>query len=221
MYYHSATLLLFRPFMRLRFLESAFSPLGICVQSAENVSSLMRSYRQLYSPRRASSFMPYLILMSSVNHLVQFGPRINSNYIVQNFNDLADMSIHHRFASRSLDILRFFAYHWNISLPSPFTITIINPIELCSPSNSSLNLFCPRLTSASRAIEDTMDSRVFVSKKQAHLFLPFPHQGAPLLYDEAFDSGADSGQSKESQLKLDGFDIIDPQTTRVTHCGVF
>jgi hypothetical protein len=54
-------------------------------------------------------------------------------------------------------------------------------------------LFCLSLTSKSRAIGDTMNSLFSVSTKQSHLFLPFPHQGAPLIYDEAFDSGADSG----------------------------
>ena len=213
MYYHSATLLLFQPFIKLRLLGSAFSPLDICAQSAQNISSLLQSYRQLYSLRRASSFIPYLVLISSVNNLIHGSSQIASEYTVLNFGGLADMSVHHGFAFRSLDILRYFARHWNIFLPSSFGIertrAPLNATELCPPSNSSLNFFCPRLTSTLRTVADTMELLFSEPKQQTHLFLPFPHQGAPLLFDEAFTSGADSDQSKESQLRLDGFEFID------------
>ncbi|KFY66239.1 hypothetical protein V496_02136 [Pseudogymnoascus sp. VKM F-4515 (FW-2607)] len=206
MYYHSANLLLFQPFLKLRFLGSAFSPLGICVQSAENIYSLLQTYRQLYSLRRASSFLPYLVLISGVNILIHGSSRMASDYTVQNFGDLKDMSYHHGFAFRSLDILRYFARHWGIFLPSSFGIAGAPPnaAELCPPSNSSLNFFCPRLTSALRTVADTMEDLFSESKQQTLLFLPFPYQGAPLLFDEAFASGVDSDQSKETQLRLDG-----------------
>ena len=220
MYYHSATLLLFQPFSKLKILESTFSPLDICAQSAENISSLLQTYRQLYSLRRASSFIPYLVLISSVNNLIHGSPRIASDCTVQSFGDLTDMSLHHGFAFRSLDILRYFARHWNIFLPSSFGIAGASPsaTELCAPSNSSQNFFCPRPTSALRTIAGAMEHLIFESEQQTHLFLPFPHQGAPLIFDEAFTSGADSDQSKESQLRLDGFEIIDQQNVKAPLC---
>ncbi|KFY32166.1 hypothetical protein V493_00455 [Pseudogymnoascus sp. VKM F-4281 (FW-2241)] len=42
----------------------------------------------------------------------------------------------------------------------------------------------------------------------------YTQKRAPLLFDEAFASGAVSDQSKESQLRLDGFGIIDQQTMK-------
>ena len=210
MYYHSANLLLFQPFLKLSFLGSAFSPLDICAQSAENISSLLQTYRQLYSLRRASSFMPYLVLISGVNNLIHGSSRFVQDYTVQNYRDLTDMSSHHGFALRSLDILRYFTRHWNILLPSSFGFLGVPPnaAGLCPISNASLNYFCPRLTMALRTVADTMEHLFYESIQQTHLFLPFPHQGAPLLFDEAFTSGADSDQSKESQLRLDGFELL-------------
>ncbi|KFY92894.1 hypothetical protein V500_03990, partial [Pseudogymnoascus sp. VKM F-4518 (FW-2643)] len=205
----------------IQFLGSTSSPLDICAQSAENISSLLQSYRQLYSLRRASSFIPYLVLISSVNNLIHGRSQIVLGYTVQNFGDLTDMSFHHGFAFRSLDILRYFARHWNIFPPSSSGIAGAPPnaTELCPPSNSSLNFFCPRLTSALRTVADTI--LFYESKQQTHLFLPFPHQGAPLLFDEAFTSGADSDQSEESQLRLDGFEIIDQQAMKAPCYGAF
>ncbi|EJT79914.1 hypothetical protein GGTG_04996 [Gaeumannomyces tritici R3-111a-1] len=69
MYYHFAILLLFRPLIKLRIIGSSVSPRDVCLQAAEAISSLLRSYSQLYTLRRTPSFVPYFVLTSSIMHL--------------------------------------------------------------------------------------------------------------------------------------------------------
>ncbi|KAL8383507.1 hypothetical protein RB595_010624 [Gaeumannomyces hyphopodioides] len=69
MYYHFAILLLFRPLIKLRILGSSVSPRDVCLQAAEAITSLLRSYSQLYTLRRTPSFVPYFVLTSSIMHL--------------------------------------------------------------------------------------------------------------------------------------------------------
>lgn len=71
MYYHFSLLLLFRPFIKLRFLTSRVSPYEICCQAAENILTLVRSYDQLYTLARTPSFVPYIVLASCVILLVR------------------------------------------------------------------------------------------------------------------------------------------------------
>ena len=59
MYYHFAFLLLFRPFIKLRFIRSDVVPRDVCSQAADAISALARSYSRLYTLRRAPSFVPY------------------------------------------------------------------------------------------------------------------------------------------------------------------
>jgi hypothetical protein len=49
MYYHYALLLLFRPFINLRILKSNVVPHDICLQAADNISSLLQSYNRVYA----------------------------------------------------------------------------------------------------------------------------------------------------------------------------
>ncbi|KAL8407394.1 hypothetical protein RB594_006289 [Gaeumannomyces avenae] len=69
MHYHFAILLLFRPLIKLRISGSSVSPRDVCLQAAEAISSLLRSYSQLYTLRRTPSFVPYFVLTSSIMHL--------------------------------------------------------------------------------------------------------------------------------------------------------
>ncbi|KAH8884399.1 hypothetical protein GQ53DRAFT_399706 [Thozetella sp. PMI_491] len=69
MYYHFAILLLFRPLIKLRILGSKVSPRDVCIQAADAIQGLLRSYSQLYTLRRTPSFVPYFVLTSSIVHL--------------------------------------------------------------------------------------------------------------------------------------------------------
>lgn len=69
MYYHFATLLLFRPFIKLRLKNSDFLPRDICIGAANAIQGLARSYSDMYTLQRTPSFVPYFVLTSSIMHL--------------------------------------------------------------------------------------------------------------------------------------------------------
>ena len=73
MYYHFAILLLFRPLVKLRIIGSYVIPRDVCVQAADAIQGLLRSYAQLYTLKRTPSFVPYFVLTSTIMHLAS-GP---------------------------------------------------------------------------------------------------------------------------------------------------
>jgi hypothetical protein len=121
MYYHFAILLLFRPFIKLRFIGSRVSPHDVCCQAADAIITLLRSYDQLYTLQRTPSFIPYIVMASCIQQLVRINTSTNSNgnsgqtQFRQGIKDLSDMTVCHGFARRALNILRFFAEQWECS----------------------------------------------------------------------------------------------------------
>jgi hypothetical protein len=179
MYYHFAILLLFRPFLYLRFTNSRVSPRDVCSQAADAILTLVRSYDQLYTLKRTPSFVPYIVLASSTVHLVR---ATNSSSALSSFrqgaNDLKDMCVCHGFAKRALNILRFLAEKWETgnALGEEPPMPLKKVKSLCAPSSTSLNFFCP--------IFVTHNSGDMEHSSLSTLFAPFPMQGLPLLANE-------------------------------------
>jgi hypothetical protein len=119
MYYHYAILLLFGPFIKARFIGSSISPNEICVQAADAIMSLVRSYRQLYTLHRTPCFVPYIVLAACIVHLVATDstPNIGAfTQILQCMTHLHEMSASHSFASRAEQILCIMAHNWSVEI---------------------------------------------------------------------------------------------------------
>lgn len=125
MYYHFAILLLFGPFIKVRFLGSTVSPRQICLQAADAIASLAFSYRQLFTLRRTPSFVPYIVLASGIMHLAcadsadkgTSNLSINASmHILQGTADLLEMIPSHGFARRGTQVLRAMAHELNDAL---------------------------------------------------------------------------------------------------------
>ena len=170
MYYHVAILLLLRPLIRYRYLQSVVSPRDICTQAAENITSLLRSYRQLYSLRRTPSFVPYIVLNASVMHLVNSHSPLGSAYTMQCIEDLQAMSINHGFAKEAVKIIKYLAARVN---PEVYAEDNVEEITL---SSTSLNFFCPASKEELLSLEEIGED-----SKGNKLFNPFPYQGLPLI----------------------------------------
>lgn len=181
LYYHFAILLLFRPFIRLRFLNSFISPRDVCAQSAESVSSLIRSYGQLYTLRRTPSFVPYIVLTAAVMHLVAAGldgtASQSASPVQQAIDDLRDMSSCHRFAKRAINILRYLAGRWQVGIEmsdyNEETGEDSDRESLCRMEASSMNFFCPNPE----------------GEPGGAIFAPFPTQGVPLIVSNSALAG--------------------------------
>ena len=182
MYYHFAILLLFRPFIKLRFVGSRISNYDVCSQAADAIITLVRSYDQLYTLARTPSFVPYIVLASCITQLVYIsGTNTGAagaalNQFRQGIQDLKDMTVCHGFAKRALNILRFFAEQWDSGEALGEERIPLDDVKLLVAwSSTSINFFCPN-------IGDLIPIGSPMSPQT--LFAPFPMQGLPLLAEE-------------------------------------
>ncbi|KAM7219324.1 Fungal specific transcription factor domain containing protein [Rhypophila decipiens] len=163
MYYHFAILLLFRPLIKLRIIgNDDLDPRELCLQAADAITGLLRSYAQMFTLRRTPSFVPYFVLTSCIMHLAIGAnqsetkePEINTRVadaISRGIADLSDMAPCHFFAEQALNILRFLAKKWGIEveikatgsgLPKPFNASDDRSVR---PVTTSLNFFSPNIT---------------------------------------------------------------------------
>lgn len=179
MHYHSAILLVFRPFLRLGIVGSGVTPRDICAQAADAISALVNSYSKLYTLRRTPSFVPYFVLTSSIIHLVNLGNALSGpEKILQSMVDLKELTGSHEFATRALQILYFLKRHWRIDgLNEEVSEELEREAEKkCRPRSSSTNLFCPNV-----AAPDVVSEFEIVKPGENPLFWPFPLQGRPLV----------------------------------------
>ncbi|EXM13689.1 hypothetical protein FOTG_17868 [Fusarium oxysporum f. sp. vasinfectum 25433] len=79
MYYHFAILQLFRPFIKLRIIWSQVFPRNVCLRAASAIQGLLKSYSQLYTLKRAPSFMPYFALTSTIMDLTIMAAAAQTN----------------------------------------------------------------------------------------------------------------------------------------------
>lgn len=89
----------------------------MCTQAADAISSLIRSYHELYSLRRIHAFIPYISLVSSTAHLAIAATQGNMTSIVlakvsQGISDLRNMAHSSVFACRAADALRSMVDSW-------------------------------------------------------------------------------------------------------------
>lgn len=177
MCYHFALLLFFRPFIRLRFVDSNVVPREVCLEAANAISSLVRAYRQLYTLHRTPALVPYMAFSSSIIHLINAGsessPLTSASQVMQDIADLDEMAQSHTCARRARQILVRMADNWTVSNAQigyePTTKAADD--EECVPLSSSMNFFCP----------DMECELPNPSRTDNPLFSPFPAQGTPLL----------------------------------------
>jgi hypothetical protein len=224
MYYHFAILLLFGPFMKVRFLESRVSPTQICLQAADAIASLISSYRQLFTLQRTPSFVPYIVLASGIMHLAcadTAGKGLSnisvnaSMHILQATADLLEMIPSHGFARRGTQVLRAMAHELNDSEAIRNLGCARDPDRMLSAfldvSNEASNVISStngdrddelakraRNRAATPFFSDEIDGgieRQYGGPMDNSIFSPFPRQVVPLV-------------GLEKLLKRDGFLLI-------------
>lgn len=163
MYYHFAILLLFRPLIKLKIIgNDDLDPRELCLQAADAITGLLRSYSQMFTLRRTPSFVPYFVLTSCIMHLAigankggSQEPEINTRVaeaISRGIADLTEMAPCHFFAEQALNILRFLAKKWGIDVEIKSTASEyqkrfnISDDRAVRPVTTSLNFFSPDVT---------------------------------------------------------------------------
>ena len=186
LYYHYCILSLFRPFIKHLFPQFTVSPRDICSEAAENISSLTRSYRRLYTLRRTPSFKPPISLNATIIHLMNTNTptAVGSTAIQQSISDLYETCIYHKFADKLIDVIHYLAQSWRITLPRTRPRTSSLPIDGTRPFQSlvvSLYFFSPKgpKPSSPELITDNLIGDIPL--QQMTLFAPFPNQGLPFV----------------------------------------
>jgi hypothetical protein len=102
-------ILIFYPLMKLGFLDSNISALEVCIDAANAIVSLVRSYESLHGLRRTPCFLPYIILASGIAHLGTADPRVNpADTMTQSAQEVAIlqiMSLYHGSSKRASRVL--------------------------------------------------------------------------------------------------------------------
>lgn len=190
MYYHFAILLLFGPFLKLSFLDSPVSPIEICTEAAAAITSLISTYRRLYTLKRTPCFVPYIVLASSIMRLAATEARLPqlepSTQILQGTADLIEMIPSHAFACRGTQVLHIMAQNQADEQASKFNVRMGEDQRQIPTTSAAINFF-------SSDMENILLSKY--SATQNSIFSPYPTQVVPLL-------------AVEKLLLRDGFELI-------------
>jgi hypothetical protein len=180
LFYHSAILLLFQPFVNLELVTSAVLPREVCYQAADAITGIVKSYSDLYTLRRTPSFVPYFVLISAIIHLfavkTQASNKDARGKLSQGISDLQEMTQCHGFAFRAIDALRHLAHIWGVDIFPNGTNSRDLP-DLPGPSPVLPDQFSPDIS----ILETLQSIQPIISPKHHSLFSPFPMQGLPLV----------------------------------------
>ena len=127
-------------------------PREICIQAANNILALVRSYDQLYTLRRTPSFMPYIVLTSSIIHLATASfsgssEELGGSSLKESTFYLKSMRECHSSAKRSLHIINNLAKNGGTGEDND-SGDEADPDDLCKSGTSSRNVFCVTADSA-------------------------------------------------------------------------
>jgi len=179
MFYQYAILLLFSPFIKLRFANSVILPYEICIQAADAIRSLLSSYHHLYTLRRTPCFVPFIALASNAMDMVRtealallFTPQLLQN--VANLHEIAFSHISAASGAEALEAL---------------------PIALGGAEGSEEEYLNALFTESMNISNSDPESFLPPDKPRQSIFSPFPSQVCPL-------------PTFEEKLNLAGFELI-------------
>lgn len=118
MYFHYAILLLFRPFFNTGVGDTVTVTRVVCAEATDNILTLVRSYKNIYSLRRTPAFLPYLVLTAELGRMADHrtGDHRNEIYHTKSLHYLKELALAHPFAIRAISICRYFRKGWRIEV---------------------------------------------------------------------------------------------------------
>jgi len=116
MYFHYAILLLFRPFYNTGVGDSVTITRVVCNEATDNILTLVRTYKNIYTLRRTPAFLPYLVLTAELGRMADHrtGDHRNEIYHTAGLRYLKELASAHPFAIRAIGICRYFRRGWRI-----------------------------------------------------------------------------------------------------------
>lgn len=163
MLYHTILVHLFRPMLKVDLIHSDVRPRDICIESANQVTDLLRLYRQHYDLRAGQLVLTHILLSVSVVHLLysQDYPQSSVN-LIDSLQALEDLSICHYFGARSFKIVHALAKTWNLPWPEALKLSKLVPrvdAPLKSPPTETLFHRQPTPVAQQEAIATALQNR--------------------------------------------------------------
>lgn len=133
MYYHSAVLLLFRPFLKAKIVQNPdVVPRDICRQSANEISSLFALHWQLFGPSGIHMFQVHCLLTACTIHIINLPTISATREFTAACEHLHALIERNAWARSSLLILRGLVRKWSLILPQEAEAALYKEL----PSNS-------------------------------------------------------------------------------------
>jgi hypothetical protein len=128
MLYYTIIVHLFRPLLKVDLIHSDVHPRDICIGAANNVSRLVRVYRQFYDFRLAHLLIPHILLSVGIVHLLYSKDNNTSRQnLVEGLQGLEDLHECHYFGARSFRIMYTLAKTWNLPWPEELSDSKLIP----------------------------------------------------------------------------------------------
>ncbi|KAL6714818.1 hypothetical protein ACLMJK_007078 [Lecanora helva] len=189
MYYHTVVLHLFRPFLKVDLTTSSVSPREICTSCANNIVSILSTYRQMYGVRLGTVLMTHIILSSSIIHLLNLPNASAARDLTFSIDSLREMSTSHAFAKRCILVVIKLAKQWNIDLP-PEVFTAAEDVPGDSAVKSNTAQSSPRVDSNVLPVPESIHAQHqgHLSVRNAANQMPFaPTKYSPRAFSQPTD----------------------------------
>lgn len=220
--WHSAVLLLFRPFLRVKIADSQSTPPEICRQSANAISELFGRHRALYHLQGIASFQIQCLLTACTIHIIHIPAIASTNHFIDACNSLHALVGRNNWAKSSISVLKELVSKWDRILPVAAETALYQDepeLEHSMPRSNRPDS-SNRRTALSSPHQSLLRSRSNKSNETStpQLFAPSASQPAPLLrpmhnssgeLDTTMEDSIHAGQEFEGLDFITG-DFSDP-----------
>lgn len=117
LYYKTAILLLFRPFLKATITDSDLVPRDICRDAADSISSIWALHREMFGLSGVWQFQVNCLLIASTIHIINIPAISATQNLMQACSTFQDLVGWHGWARSSLNTLRDLVVKWSIVLP--------------------------------------------------------------------------------------------------------
>jgi hypothetical protein len=115
--WHSAVLLLFRPFLRAKITDSDIVPQDVCRQAANSISEIFATHRSSYKLTGIWSFQIQCLLTACTIHIIHIPAIASTAHFVDACNSLQDLVGYNEWAKSGLAVIKGLINKWDRVLP--------------------------------------------------------------------------------------------------------
>lgn len=140
-FYHNSVIHLFRPFVKVSFVQNLKPPRQICMEQANRISQLINSYSQTYGLQNSMLLMIHCNMSAAIIHLVNVSstPAIDptckdqsETYLIESLRGLHQMQQTYPLAGRYIMAIVSLIHKWCSTIP-PRVQEVLSSIQLPSP----------------------------------------------------------------------------------------